>query len=291
MKKVFSIIIVASVNMLFAVAQKPNSNFGGVQIGVITYSYRNMPDQKLEGILDYIVQSGINSVQLLGGPVEQYAGVPRNRDEARKWRTSVSMDNFKEIKAMFNERGVNIHMIGLGINPEWSDEEIDYAFNVCRTLGAKGISLEVSEDAAIRLAPFAEKHKLYIIFHNHNQPGNPNFSFDKILSHGAWLMLNLDVGHYYGATGLDPCDLIKCLNKRIVSLHIKDKTEPNATPKNANKPFGDGETPVVEILQLIQKEKWPIYCDIELEYKIPEDSDDVKEMIKCVDYCRKALTK
>ena len=282
----------AAICMQSAMAQKPNSNFGGVQIGVITYSYRNMPDQTIEGMLNYVIQSGINSVQLLSGPVEKYAGIPRNRDEMRQWRTTVSMDKFKEIKEMFNKGGVNIHLINFNIT-EWSDEEIDYAFRVSKTLGAKGIAMEVSEDAAKRAAPFAEKHKLYFVMHNHGQPGKPDFSFDKILACGQWVMLNLDVGHYYGATGLDPCDVIKRLNKRIFSLHIKDKIEDRLapSPRQANRPFGEGKTPIVEILQLIQKEKYPIYCDIEQEHEIPQGSDDVKEMIKCVEYCRKALVR
>ena len=58
---------------------KPNSKFEGVQIGTITYSYRSMPDQSLPAILEYIVQSGINSVELMGEPVEEYAGIPKSR--------------------------------------------------------------------------------------------------------------------------------------------------------------------------------------------------------------------
>jgi len=84
---------------------------------------------------------------------------------------------------------------------------------------------------------------------------------------------------------------MKRLNKRIVSIHLKDKTGPQYYPRDTNQPFGEGQTPLVEILQLIQKEKWPIYCDIELEYKVPQDSDPVKEVIKCVAYCRAALVK
>ena len=291
MKKISFVIIVVAVCMQFAAAQKPNSKFGGVQIGAITYSYRQMPDQTLEGILNYTLQSGINSVELLGGTVEQYAGIPKNSDEASEWRKTVSMDKFKEIKKIFNQKGVNIHGVNMAI-AKWSDEEIDYAFRVCKALGAKGIYLEISEDAGKRLAPFADKHKLFVIFHNHGQPGyESDFSFDRVLDHGRRLMLNLDVGHYYGSTGLDPCDLIRRLNKRIVSIHVKDKTGPQYYPRDTNQPFGEGQTPLVEILQLIQKEKWPIYCDIELEYKVPQDSDAVKEVIKCVAYCRAALVK
>lgn len=269
---------------------KQGSRFGGVQIGTITYSYRSMPDQSLPAILDYVVKSGLSSVELMGGPVEEYAGIPKATDPQaiRAWRAGVSMDKFKEIRKMFNAKGVEIDIVKLG-DSKWSDEEIDYAFKVCKTLGARGITMEISEEAAKRMNPFAEKHKLYVIFHNHGQPGDPNFSFDKVLAYGPRLMLNFDAGHYFGATGLDPTLLIERLHNRIVSLHIKDKTGPKAQDPNKNQPFGQGETPIIKILQLIQKNKWPITCDIELEYTIPEGSDAVKEVTKCVAYCRSAL--
>ena len=62
---------------LFGMAQaKPNSNFGGVQIGVITYSYRDMKDQSAEATLGYILQGGINAIELMDGPAEMFAGKP-----------------------------------------------------------------------------------------------------------------------------------------------------------------------------------------------------------------------
>ena len=285
------LLLVAAFCMQFADAQKPNSKFGGVQVGAITYSYRTMSDQSLGAVLNYIVQSGLNSVELLGGTVEQFAGIPRERDAIRPWRTSVSMDKFKEVKKMFDKQGVKIHLVNFGYSRTLSDGEIDYFFNVCKALGAKGIVAEVGEEAAQRLAPFADKHKLYVVMHNHGQPGTPDFSFDKLLAFGPRLMLNLDVGHYYASTGKNPCDEIRRLNKRIFSLHLKDRTWVGDYNKADNLPFGKGQTPLVEVLQLIQKEKYPIFCDIELEYAIPAGSDDVKEVIKCVDYCRKALIK
>lgn len=283
---------ICSIQSFATPARKQNSRFGGVQVGAITYSYRSMQDQSLSAVLDYVVQSGISSVELMDGPVEQYAGIPKSKDPQviSEWRTSVSMDKFREVRKMFSSKGVKIDILKLG-SPAWSDGEIDYAFKVCKTLGARGITMEVSEEAAKRMAPFAEKHNLWVIFHNHGQPGDPNFSFDKVLAYGPMLMLNLDVGHYYGATGLNPCDLIGRLHNRIASLHIKDKTGPNASEPNKNKEFGKGQTPVTEILQLVQKNKWPITCDIELEYTIPEGSDAVREVTRCVEYCRAALEK
>jgi len=290
MKNILFIIIIAAVCMQCSVDQKPNSNFGGVQIGTITYSYRSMPDQTLEATLNYIVQSGINSVELLGGTVEQYAGIPKDREEASEWRKTVSMDKFKEIKKMFDKAGVEIHILNI-VNPRWSDEEIDYTFNVCKALGAKGVVTEISEEAATRLSPFADKHDLYVVLHNHGQAEDPEFSYDKILEIGPRLMLSFDVGHHYSATGQNPCEVIKRLHHRIANLHLKDKTWAGTYKESQNLPFGVGQTPLVEVLQLIQKEKWPIVCHIEQEYDIPEDSDAVKEVIKCVEYCRKALIK
>ena len=53
---------------------KPNSKFGGVQIGVITYSYRSMPDQTAEATLKYILDSGLSATELMDGPVESFLG-------------------------------------------------------------------------------------------------------------------------------------------------------------------------------------------------------------------------
>ena len=291
MKKLLLLLMMAAVFMQCTNSSKPNSKFGGVQIGNITYSFRSMPDQTIEGMLNYTLQAGINSIELISGPAEKYAGMPQGRDEIRQWKKTVSMDKFKEIRKMFNSKGVTIHMVNIGVSAGASDEEIDYAFKVGKTLGAIGLAMEVSEDVAKRISPFADKHEMYVIFHNHGQSEDPNFSYDRILAYGPRLMLNLDVGHYYSATGLNPCDLIKRLNKRIVSLHLKDKTWEGSYAASKNRPFGEGTTPLIEILQLIQKEKWPIVCHIEQEYDIPANSDAVKEVIKCVDYCRKALIK
>ena len=54
-------------------------------------------------------------------------------------------------------------------------------------------------------------------------------------------------------------------------------------------PWGKGETPIADILLLIKKNKWPIYVDIELEYPVPEGSDAVAEVKKCVEFCRNIL--
>lgn len=60
-----------------AVSDKPNSKFGGVQIGAITYSWRSMPSG-IENIIKYSKESGINSIELMSTDLEQYLGIPEN---------------------------------------------------------------------------------------------------------------------------------------------------------------------------------------------------------------------
>jgi len=59
-----------------AAQSRPNSRFGGVQVGVITYSYRSMPDQSAQATLQYVLDSGISAIELMDGPVENFLGRP-----------------------------------------------------------------------------------------------------------------------------------------------------------------------------------------------------------------------
>jgi sugar phosphate isomerase/epimerase len=291
--------------------KKPNSKFGGVQIGAITYSWRSMPGTA-EDTLKYCLACGISSIELMGNVPESYAGLPQSNisrpgrnateeekaayekaakqlaEEQKKWRSTVPMTKFEELRKMYNDAGVKIHIVKF--SPEnWSDEEIDYAFKAAKTMGARGVSTEIGDKSAQKLGPFAAKYGMYNILHQHLQPGEPGWNFDKFLDYHPANMLNFDAGHYFGATGLHPNGLIERLHKRIFSIHMKDKTGKTGNPPNTNMAWGKGETPISDILLLLKKQKWPIFVDIELEYPVPEGSDAVQEVKKCVEFCRNIL--
>ena len=263
----------------------PNSNFNGVQIGIITYSYRSLPGTA-EDLLGYITQCGISSVELMGGPAEQFAGAPKGGKSLLDWRLSETMDRFTALRKMFNDAGVNIHIVKFGDigNDGMPDEQIEYYFQVAKALGAKGITRELSESAAQRLGPIADKHEIMIGFHNHTQL-TPTTYDGEILSHGKYLGINLDIGHYVAGTNHSPIPLIEKHCDRILSLHIKDRKVNNGS----NMPFGQGDTPVALVLQYMKRNKLTFPADIELEYRIPQDSDAVQEVTKCVEFCKQAL--
>jgi len=291
---------------------KVNSNYNGVQVGVITYSYRDM-QLDVEGTLKACVESGISSIELMGTGVEDYLGAPKSplswremrklndqpkkkqkeyakfQEEIKAWRNSEeTMNKYVELRKMFNDAGVNIHIY------KWtagkSDEELDYSFKVAKALGAIGITTEIGEENCAKVGAAAARAGMLALFHNHYQYAEEDFDVDKLLALSPANRLNFDIGHYCGSTGKSPVEFIKKYHEQIASIHVKDKTgKGNETEANTNQVFGQGETPIKEVLQLIRDNKWPIHCDIELEYKIAPWSNSVKEVNNCRAFCRQAL--
>ena len=271
-------------------AERPNSVISGVQIGTITYSYRSMPDQSAEATLRYIVDSGISAIELMNGPAESYAGAPTGRDTSRlkQWRLSVSMDKYKALRRMYNDAGVNIYAWKC-LNPNMSDEEFEYVFNVAEALGCTHTTLELTDDTTQlkRIGDFAEKHKIYAAYHTHTQGSMT--AFDKAFAASKANMANVDFGHYVagGNVGGSTVQFLQKFHDRIASFHLKDRTTPEHGAKNL--PWGTGDTPVKEILQTVKKNKWTMPATIEFEYDVPAGSDAVKEVVKCLQYCKAAL--
>src|SRR5437660_1224201 len=102
-------------------------------------------------------------------------------------------------------------------------------------------------------------------------------------------MSNVEFGHYVAAgnVGGTTLQFLEKFHDRIVSFHLKDRTTPEHCALNL--PWGTGETPIKEILQLVRDKKWKIPASVEFEYAIPEGSDAVQEVRKCVEYCKAAL--
>jgi len=305
---------------------KPNSRINGVQIGCITYSFRSMADQSAEATLQYVLDSGISSIELMGDPAESFAGMPtptfnRSRvfqlggkqrrgetlteDEKKEltdlqaqsadytktvaaWRAGADMKKFEQFGKMYKDAGVSIYAFkpnAFGANN--SDLEVAYGMRAAKALGASHVTLEhPSNDAqTMRLGKIGEKEQMAVGYHGHEQE---TFTFwDTALEQSSKNGLNLDAGHYIAAGHTDLIPLIEKHHARILSMHTKDRKTP--TNGKANVAWGTGDTPIVEMLQLMRKKKYEFPATIELEYQIPQGSDAVKEVQKCLEYARKAL--
>lgn len=295
----------------------PDSKFKGVQVGVITYSFRSMPG-KPEQLLQYCIDSNISAVELMGDSIEDYAGKPVNtfkmpprvNGQAQKltdeqkaeiaayqravadWRTNTGMEKFEEVRKMFNKAGITIYAFKPNaLNPGNTDGEIEYALKAAKALGAASVTLELPTDPAHskRLGALGEKHKVYIGYHAHTQATDT--AWDTALAQSPYNSMNLDCGHYIAAGGNNTKEsllaLIQAKHDRITSMHIKDrKTKDNG---GNNVVWGQGDTPLKEILTLLKEKKYRIPATIELEYEIPAGSNAVEETKKCVAFAKQAL--
>jgi sugar phosphate isomerase/epimerase len=357
-------------------APKPNSNFGGVNVGIIApYAFRGTASN-VDDILSAMLKLGLSSVEMQAEPVEAYAGAPaRGRggprrpggrggesgpggagrperaegrggrentqaannqansqaggtqpeqrpagegrpeggrarggrggreltpeelaarraagEEMRKWRLAQSMDKYALLRNKYNDAGVSIDIVKFGLGSGMTDEEVDYCFATAKALGCKAITCEPPVSESKRLGKFAEKHQIRLGFHNHSnatsvesfcRPG----AWEQAFFYSDWNGANVDIGHFCAGNSMSPADFIRSYHDRITNLHLKDRK----FDQGPNMPWGEGDTPIRQILQIMKAEKYKFMATIELEYNVPDGSDVMTELAKCVAFCKEAL--
>lgn len=289
-------------------AGKPNSKWAGVQVGMnIPYNFGSAPVLSADEILERCVQLGVSGLELRSQPVEAFLGLPASVaaaarapggratptpeqvaarstavEQLRTWRASAPMSKAKEFRKKYEDAGVLIEIVKFDGIYDLTDAELDYSFELARSLGARAISCEIDVPRTRRIGQFADTHKMMVGYHGHTETGPPQWeeTFGFAKHNGA----NLDIGHFLAGNKTSPVPFLTQHHDRITHVHVKDKTL-----SNANVPFGQGHTPITEVLQLIRDNKWPIQATIEFEYPIPQGSDRMTELARCLHYCKDAL--
>jgi len=261
-------------------APRINSTYQGVIIGAQSYSFRDMPvDKAIQAMADI----GIGVCELSQGHIE-LRGSPR--EELRKWRLSVSLDEFKKLGRKFRDAGIDLYAYNYSFKNDFTDEEIDRGFQMARALGAKVITASATVDVSERVDRFAQKYKMRVGMHNHsnlkpNEFASPE-SFDAARKgRSKYIAINLDIGHFTAAN-FDALQYLTEHHADIVTLHIKDRKK----NQGANVPFGEGDTPIKQVLHFLRDKKLKIPANIEYEYK---GADTITEVRKCFEYCKSAL--
>lgn len=262
--------------------------FSGVVIGAITYSFRSIPNA--EDIVAAMKQIGFNEVEVMSNHVEALAGAPSvgrgaSREPLLQWRKAATPATFQVARKKFNDAGIDVRFLTYNMNKSTTDEEIEYAFGMAAALGVKAITTSTQVSVARRVAPFADKHKMMVGFHGHSSVNQPDEfatpeSFAAAMAMSKYHGVNLDIGHFTAAN-YDALAYVKEHHARITNLHVKDRKK----NQGANVPWGEGDTPIKEVLQLLKKEQWDIPANIEFEYP----GDAVTEVTKCLQFCKDVL--
>ena len=273
--------------------KKIDSRFHGVLIGAQSYSFRDRP---LDKALEAYAAVPLGEAELWQGHVEPRPDVARlqqmsaaeraeSREKVRKWRLETPLSHFHEIGDKFRAAGVDVYAYNYSFQDDFTDAEVDRGFEMARALGAKVITASANQKTVPRIAAAASNHKMRVGMHNHSRIDPNEFAtaedLEKAMAASEYICTNLDIGHFTAANQ-DAVGFLKKHHDRIVTLHIKDRKK----NQGDNMPFGEGDTPIQEVLGLLKQNKWPIPANIEYEYK---GGDTVEEVRRCLDYCKKAL--
>lgn len=301
-RREFGMLTLAGLVRLKPDATDPKVN--GVRLGVQTYSFRDLPrtpgGDAIDPVLDAMKACGFGECELFAPQVEpqlsagrgQRGGPPspeavKAREDARTWRLETPLDHFRAIKSKFDAAGIAIYAYNYSPNASYTDDEIDRGFEMTKALGAGIITASTTLEVAKRIAPFAEKHKMIVAMHGHSNTKDPNEfstpdSFAAAMKMSKYFKVNLDIGHFTAAN-FDAMAYIREHHADITNLHLKDRKK----NQGDNLPWGQGETPIREVLQLLKREKWPIPAYIEYEYRGTGTS--VEEVKKCFAYAKQSL--
>jgi sugar phosphate isomerase/epimerase len=277
-----------------------DSRIAGVRIGVQTYSFRELPRSPGSDSVDAIVKAmndcGLVECELWAPQIEPQQSFGRGRppeeagkarDDLRAWRMDTPLDHFKDVRKTFNAAGLSIYAYNYSPNASFTDGEIDRGFEMAKALGAEIITSSTTIDVARRIVPFAERHKMAVAMHGHSDTSKPGEfaspeSFAEAMRMSKYFKVNLDIGHFTAAN-FDAMQYLREHHDAITNLHLKDRK----THQGDNVPWGTGDTPIRDVLQLLKRERWPIRAYIEYEHR--GTGTPVEEVKKCYAFVREAL--
>ena len=222
----------------------------GVQIGAQSYSFR---DRDLDACIEAFKTVGLGECELSDGHV-----APKlEGEELRKWWLSAPPSHFHEIRTKFDNAGVKLYAFTFAFRKGITDQEIERGFQAAQGLGVKYITSSSNVSVAPRVDQYAQKYQIMVGFHghdntfNHDEFSTPETFARAMKGASRYIGVNLDIGHFVAAGG-DPVGYIREHHDKIVTLHIKDRKKNHG----ANLPFGQGDTPIVEVLRLLRDNQW-----------------------------------
>jgi sugar phosphate isomerase/epimerase len=259
---------------------KPVNRVNGVWIGIKGFSFR---DRSIDEGIAATKELGLDSWEVGFNNIEPAELSGR---ELRNWRLTVPLEEFRKVRRKFDSNGIALIGFSFPSRKSVTEQEVVRGFEMTKALGLTLMTTSSSVSRAPAMDALASKMKIHVAFHNHSVIKPDEFAtpddFAAALSgRSDYLGINLDVGHF-SAAGFDPVSFLEKHHQRIWSIHLKDRKK----NQGSDCVFGQGDTPVREILLLLKKNRYDIPAMIEWE---GADRDRVADIRKCLDYCRKVL--
>jgi len=258
---------------------------GGVRLGVQTSSFRGWPRatdvDPIDALVRAVAACGVAECELAAAQVEApFGGAHAGhhsmskmspqmmRRELRKWRLRTPLSYYRDVGARFETAGIRIGAYNYSPDGSFSDEEIDRGFEAAKALGADMLTASTTPDLAKRMAPIAARHRTVVALQG----------VDRAPELSPYFKTSLDIG---SSGNHDAVAFVREHHRDIANLHLTDRRS-----HGENAPWGDGNAPIREVLQLLKRERWPMRAYIQHEYAGGSPADEIR---KCVAYATQAL--
>ncbi len=256
-------------------AKKIDSVVHGIQFGLQSYIFTRagLPQEGLvETVIASMVESGLGECDFYALLVDP----------------ATTLDQFRTIRKKFNDAGVEIHGIS-GFHGSTA-EELNRTFEIAGVLGAQLVTLSATLPAAKLIVPLVEKSRYRI-----GIQGNPNMNptspdtiakpeqYEEAVALSKSYAMSFDIGDATGG-GYDTLKFVEAHLDRIGLIYLKDRRKDRTSV-----PWGEGDTPVAEVLRLIRDSKAPIRCYIDCDYKTTNRPADVNRSFEYAKSCLQAV--
>jgi hypothetical protein len=282
-----------------------NSTFSGVTIGLMPYCYHDLVEHPANRpiLIERMMQNQLGHVELHSSWCEPPFGTMPGltpaeiRQKRHDFRVNTPPSFYEGIRKEFNDAGIKIFAYKtktygrgsvVGVDLQTPPDEIDAMYNAAKILGANILTGSWGLAVSDLVGKQAYKHPgMTYCLHGHDNTSDPDaFSTEATYAKGLALhpesRVFLDTRHFAAANG-DAVAFLEKYHARTAALHLGDRRRNNG----GSVPFGQGDSPIVELLRMIRDNKWDIMVLLEFEHGTLRSGEE--EVQIAFDYCKRAL--
>jgi sugar phosphate isomerase/epimerase len=199
------------------------------------------------------------------------------RNSLRDWRMRTRAAGYDATRAKFQSAGIGLFAYRVDYDEQFTEDEIDITFQQAKALGVGTIATLTPLRHTARLAPWADKFGITVALHNSSS--DTAAALTSALGMSKRFRINLDIGNFTAANQ-EAVAFIQENHQQISHIQIKDRTRNGG----GNERFGEGDTPIREVVALVKSKKLAMPVIVEYEY-VGLGTPQV-ELKKCMAYVK-----
>ncbi|NQW99276.1 sugar phosphate isomerase/epimerase [bacterium] len=245
----------------------------GLAIGCQAYSFK-----------EFSAFEAIAKTKEAGGKIIEFFPGQKLRPDSAKDEVVSHNSSAEVTTALLAEcKRQGIHPVNYGVVAAKSPQEVQKIMAFAKQMGLYGVCTESTEQVAAWESA-AKEFDIKVAFHEHggsmSKPDykvwNPLYILGVVESRDPRVGACADLGHWC-TSDLKPIECLRILKGRVISVHLKDKSEMG--PKGVVVPAGKGVVDVAACLAELKKQGFKGHFSIEHENDWKDSVPKIKESI------------